>query len=101
MPATLKRGASIRVRRGNTVDTDRIRGADVKGCRGEVIHEPTMMAGPDGDKQQRVLVALDDAPAGAGFVSVPVESVETVGRFDGVRRFFGGMSFRSDGSLVK
>jgi len=101
MPATLTKGATVRVRRGNTVDTDRVTGGDVKGCRGEVIHAPALMAGPDGKKEQRVLVALDDAPAGAGFVSVPVENVETVGRFDGVRKLFGGISFRSDGSVVR
>lgn len=76
MPATLTKGATVRVRRGNTVDTDRVTGGDVKGCRGEVIHAPALMAGPDGKKEPRVLVALDDAPAGAGFVSVPVENVE-------------------------
>lgn len=101
MTATLKRGTSIRVRRGNTVDTDRIRGGDVAGCRGEVIHEPAPMAGPDGKTEQRVLVALDDAPAGAGFVSVPVENVEKVGRFDKVRSVFSGISFNRDGSIQR
>lgn len=101
MPATLKRGATVRVRRGNTVDTDRVTGGDVKGCRGEVIHEPCDMAGPDGTKQRRVLLALDDAPAGSGFVSVPVENVETVGRFDKARAFFAGISFGPDGKILR
>lgn len=102
MPATLKRGARIRVRRGNTVDTDRIRGGDVRGCRGEVIHEPAPMAGFGGQKEERVLVALEDAPAGAGFVSLPLDAVETTSRIDSIRRaVFGGIAFNARGEIVR
>lgn len=83
------------------MDTDRIRGDDVKGCRGEVIHDPAMMAGPDGKKEPRVLVALEDAPAGAGFVSLPLDAVETVGRFDRVRSMFSGISFDRNGKIIR
>jgi len=103
MPATasLRRGARIRVRRGNTVDTERIRGGDVKGCRGEVIHAPAQMAGPDGQKEERVLVALDDAPAGCGIVSLPLDAVETPGPMERARAFFGGITFGRGGRIVR
>ena len=84
------------------MDTERIRGGDVKGCRGEVIAPAQMAAGPDGQKEERVLVALEDAPAGCGIVSLPLDAVETPGPMErAARAVFGGITFGRGGRIVR
>lgn len=86
----------VRIRRGNTVDTARVRGADLSGLKAEIISEPKVEPadGPDGKgpAEERCAVAIYDkrAPLGAGIVTIPTRYLESQSRIERTRSMIRG-----------
>ncbi len=87
-------GATVRFRKGRTVDTGHVCGGDLSGLHGTIASPEFEANGVDGPKgQRRVVVAVEDdrAPAGAGIITAPVENLEPVSRWSRARACVAGI----------
>lgn len=101
MPAKLRLRDKVVIRSGNTVDTNHVRGGDLKGCRAEIVSEAKSMPGPDGKFEERAVVAVydDHAPQGAGFLSIPTRRLEKDTMLGRARAC--GISFDTLGRIIR